>query len=57
MFHRYTNFDESGREIPFSGVRRIMIPGPKVATYDIQTSISANEIITALLVSVQLSTT
>ncbi|MEP7195177.1 MAG: 2,3-bisphosphoglycerate-independent phosphoglycerate mutase [Saprospiraceae bacterium] len=44
-----TYFFNGGREIPFSGERRIMIPSPKVATYDLQATMSANEITSALL--------
>ena len=37
-------FFSGGREKPFEGESRIMIPSPKVATYDLQPEMSANEI-------------
>ncbi len=44
-----TFFFNGGREKPFSGERRILIPSPKVATYDLKPSMSAHEVTTALL--------
>ncbi|MDQ2721491.1 MAG: 2,3-bisphosphoglycerate-independent phosphoglycerate mutase [Bacteroidota bacterium] len=44
-----TFFFSGGREIPFEGEQRIMIPSPKVATYDLQPEMSANEVTAALL--------
>ena len=44
-----TFFFSGGREIPFEGEKRIMIPSPKVATYDMQPEMSANEVTEALL--------
>lgn len=44
-----TFFFSGGREEPFQGESRIMIPSPKVATYDLQPEMSANEITEALL--------
>jgi 2,3-bisphosphoglycerate-independent phosphoglycerate mutase len=44
-----TFFFSGGREEPFTGEARIMIPSPKVATYDLQPEMSANEITEALL--------
>ena len=41
-------FFSGGREAEFDGERRIMIPSPKVATYDLQPSMSAPEIATAI---------
>ena len=32
-----TFFFSGGRELPFEGEKRIMIPSPKVATYDLAT--------------------
>jgi 2,3-bisphosphoglycerate-independent phosphoglycerate mutase len=37
-----TFFFSGGREVPFKGENRIMIPSPKVATYDLQPSMSAD---------------
>ncbi len=42
-------FFSGGREVPFEGESRIMIPSPKVATYDLQPSMSAYEVTNALL--------
>ncbi len=44
-----TFFFSGGRELPFKGEKRIMIPSPKVATYDLQPEMSANEVTAALL--------
>jgi 2,3-bisphosphoglycerate-independent phosphoglycerate mutase len=44
-----TFFFSGGREIPFEGEKRIMIPSPKVATYDLQPEMSANSVTEALL--------
>ncbi len=43
-----TFFFSGGREIPFEGESRIMIPSPKVATYDLQPQMSAVELTDAL---------
>ncbi len=39
-----TYFLNGGREIPFEGEERIMVPSPKVATYDLQPEMSAPEL-------------
>ena len=39
-----TFFFSGGRELPFEGERRLMVPSPKVATYDLQPEMSAPEI-------------
>lgn len=39
-----TFFFSGGREEPFPGESRIMVPSPKVATYDLQPEMSAEEI-------------
>jgi len=39
-----TFFFSGGREHPFEGEKRIMIPSPKVATYDLKPSMSAAEV-------------
>jgi 2,3-bisphosphoglycerate-independent phosphoglycerate mutase len=41
-------FFSGGREKEFEGERRIMIPSPKVATYDLQPEMSAHEITAAI---------
>jgi len=46
-------FFSGGREIPFEGERRIMIPSPKVATYDLQPEMSAYEVTGALLPEIE----
>jgi 2,3-bisphosphoglycerate-independent phosphoglycerate mutase len=42
-------FFSGGRETPFEGERRIMIPSPKVATYDLQPEMSAIELTDAIV--------
>jgi len=44
-----TFFFSGGREVPFDGETRIMIPSPKVATYDLKPEMSAYELTDALL--------
>jgi 2,3-bisphosphoglycerate-independent phosphoglycerate mutase len=44
-----TFFFSGGREIPFEGEKRIMIPSPKVATYDLQPEMSAKGIVDAII--------
>ena len=44
-----TFFFSGGREIPFEGEKRILIPSPKVATYDLKPEMSAYEVTHALL--------
>lgn len=39
-----TYFFSGGREQPFPGEERLLIPSPRVATYDLQPEMSANEI-------------
>ncbi len=42
-------FFNGGRELPFEGEKRIMIPSPKVATYDLQPEMSAPELTDAVI--------
>ena len=42
-------FFSGGREKPFDGEKRIMMPSPKVATYDLKPEMSAHEVTGALL--------
>jgi 2,3-bisphosphoglycerate-independent phosphoglycerate mutase len=42
-------FFSGGRETPFEGEKRIMIPSPKVATYDLKPEMSANEVTDAII--------
>jgi len=44
-----TFFFSGGREVPFALERRIMIPSPKVPTYDLQPAMSAFEITAAII--------
>ena len=46
-------FFSGGREKPFTGERRIMIPSPKVATYDLQPEMSAAEVTEAILAEIR----
>lgn len=48
-----TFFFSGGREQPFPGESRIMVPSPKVATYDLQPEMSANEITDKLLPEIE----
>ncbi|MEO7523595.1 MAG: 2,3-bisphosphoglycerate-independent phosphoglycerate mutase, partial [Ferruginibacter sp.] len=45
-------FFSGGRERPFTGEERIMIPSPKVATYDLKPEMSAYEVTDAVVVAV-----
>ena len=44
-----TFFFSGGREVPFDGEQRILIPSPKVATYDLKPSMSAYEVTDAIV--------
>ena len=44
-----TFFFSGGREIEFKGEKRIMIPSPKVATYDLQPEMSAYQVTEAII--------
>lgn len=46
-------FFSGGREVPFDGETRIMIPSPKVATYDLKPEMSAYEMTDALLPEIE----
>ena len=46
-------FFSGGREIPFTGERRIMKPSPKVATYDLQPEMSANDLVAAIVPEIE----
>jgi len=48
-----TFFFNGGREEPFSGEERIIIPSPRVATYDLKPEMSAYELTERLVVSVK----
>ena len=51
-----TFFFSGGREKPFDGERRILIPSPKVATYDLQPEMSANELTDAIIPEIEKET-
>jgi 2,3-bisphosphoglycerate-independent phosphoglycerate mutase len=46
-------FFSGGREHPFEGEKRIMIPSPKVATYDLQPEMSAPEVTDAIVSEIE----
>jgi 2,3-bisphosphoglycerate-independent phosphoglycerate mutase len=46
-------FFSGGRENPFEGEKRIMIPSPKVATYDLQPEMSAEAVTRAIIPELQ----
>lgn len=48
-----TFFFSGGREAPFDGERRLMIPSLKVATYDLQPEMSAEGITDAIMTDIQ----
>lgn len=48
-----TFFFSGGREVPFDGESRIMIPSPKVATYDLQPEMSAFQVTDAIVPEIE----
>ena len=44
-----TYFFNGGREAPFEGEDRLLVPSPKVATYELQPEMSANEVVRGLV--------
>ncbi len=48
-----TFFFNGGRETPFDGEDRILVPSPKVATYDLQPEMSAYEVRTKLVEAIR----
>jgi 2,3-bisphosphoglycerate-independent phosphoglycerate mutase len=50
-------FFSGGREVPFEGEKRIMIPSPKVATYDLQPEMSAYEVTASIVTEIENKTT
>ena len=50
-----TFFFSGGREVPFKDEKRILCPSPKVATYDLQPEMSANEIKEAIVEELNLN--
>jgi 2,3-bisphosphoglycerate-independent phosphoglycerate mutase len=51
-----TFFFSGGRENPFEGERRILIPSPKVATYDLQPEMSAYQVTDAIVPEIEKET-
>lgn len=48
-----TFFFSGGREEPFDGEKRLLIPSPRVATYDLQPEMSANEVTDELVKAIE----
>ena len=48
-----TYFFNGGREEPFPGEDRILVPSPKVATYELQPEMSAHEVVRGLVKAIQ----
>jgi len=48
-----TFFFSGGREKPFDGESRIMVPSPKVATYDLQPEMSANSVTESIIPEIE----
>lgn len=48
-----TFFFNGGREEPFVNEHRILVPSPKVATYDLQPEMSANEVTDKLVAAIE----
>jgi 2,3-bisphosphoglycerate-independent phosphoglycerate mutase len=51
-----TYFFNGGREEPFPGEDRVLVPSPKVATYDLQPEMSARGITTKVVESIETNT-
>jgi 2,3-bisphosphoglycerate-independent phosphoglycerate mutase len=51
-----TFFFSGGREVPFEGERRIMMPSAKVATYDLKPEMSAYELTDAIVPEIEQET-
>ncbi len=49
-------FFSGGRELPFTDEKRIMVPSPKVATYDLQPEMSAIELTAAIIPEIEKQT-
>jgi 2,3-bisphosphoglycerate-independent phosphoglycerate mutase len=48
-----TFFFNGGREAPYAGEERIMVPSPKVATYDLQPEMSAHEVTDRVVAAIE----
>ncbi len=51
-----TFFFNGGREEPYPGEERIMVPSPKVATYDLQPEMSAREVTDKVVAAIETGT-
>jgi 2,3-bisphosphoglycerate-independent phosphoglycerate mutase len=51
-----TYFFNGGREEPFAGEDRVLVPSPKVATYDLRPEMSASEVAAAVAAAVKAGT-
>ena len=51
-----TFFFSGGREQPFEGEERILVPSPKVATYDLKPEMSASEVTDELVAAIESET-
>ncbi len=49
-------FFSGGREKPFDGENRLMVPSPKVATYDLKPEMSAEEVTNAIIPEIESKT-
>lgn len=52
-----TFFFSGGREKAFEGEKRIMVPSPKVATYDLQPEMSAEEVCSKIITEIEIADT
>lgn len=48
-----TYFFNGGEEVPFEGEERILVPSPKVATYDLQPEMSALEVTDKVVAAIE----
>lgn len=48
-----TFFFSGGREEPYAGEQRVLVPSPKVATYDLKPEMSAHEVTDALVAAIK----
>ena len=53
MYKRQTFFLNGGREVPFAGEDRALVPSPKVATYDLQPEMSAHAVCAAVVEAIE----
>ena len=51
-----TFFFSGGREAPYKGEERVLVPSPKIATYDLKPEMSAHEVTDALVAAIEKDT-